>query len=157
VIAGESKSASAFRRLGIIYVHSQCRTTEGIWIASDPFLRLEVSASPVALGEAVFAALGASQSGVSHPPRECNLFQPMLKLSGTKNWSSFVRNTICVGIASEDAARIEFTPYRNLGPKEGFEPASTEALSLPISSSAVEIGAALLQALDWAEGLNSRS
>jgi hypothetical protein len=74
----------------------------------------------------------------------------MLELAGVKSWADFMRDAASLGL-EVDGKWLKITPYRNLGPKEGFEPAPERAIEVPVESSPAEIGAAIDEALTRCE------
>jgi hypothetical protein len=73
---------------------------------------------------------------------------PIYSLAGVKSWDAFATAAKCVGIALQDNS-ITFTPYRNLGAKEGFERIKGKDRSCPPESA--EIGITLMLAFDDVE------
>jgi hypothetical protein len=74
----------------------------------------------------------------------------MLTLAGVKDWASFMRGTACVTVEG-DEERLKFTPQKNLGPREGYEPFSKETFEIPANSSACQIGLALERVFTFCE------
>jgi hypothetical protein len=134
------RSAAAYLRGGKWFLHSDSKTTDGVWIASAPFLYSD--SNPESLGEIVVKTLLGSSEDVPHPTNWSKVFSPMLDLSGCKSWNAFTKGASLVSIEM-DGASISLTPYRNLGPKEGFEPIEVELVLFPLNTSAIELGEAL--------------
>ncbi len=137
------RSAKAYRRSGKWIFHSDCQTTAGVWIASPPFL--SSGEIPGELGACVSQTLNGSMEGVPHPTEWGKLFSPVLELAGVKTWPTFVKGALLVGIEMEGDA-ITLTPHCNEGPKEGFDPLESQAVTLAASATPGEIGEALLKA-----------
>jgi hypothetical protein len=140
------KSAAVFSRNGVLYFHSQSRTTAGVWIATSPFLRIEPDGSPARKGEAAVEALRASQDGVPHPTNWNGLLTPLLELAGVKSWSTFMKGAKSLGLEVEGDG-LKMVPTRNLGPKEGFEAVPEQTVEIPFSSSPDQVGMALDEAM----------
>ncbi len=135
------QSAAAYRRSGRWYFHSESKTTDGVWIASQPFLSSDQES--INVGDCAKQALAMSTEGVGHPTEWSGLFTPMLDLAGVKSWSTFSRGAELVGIEMEGNL-IKLIPHRNLGPKEGFEPVVSDAIDLPSEASCEDIGNAII-------------
>jgi hypothetical protein len=135
------QSAVAYRRKRKWYFHSEIKTTDGVWVATHPFLSSEQESLDV--GDRAKQALAKSTEGVSHPIDWSGLFTPMLDLAGVKSWSSFSRGAELVGIEMEGNS-IKLIPHRNLGPNEGFEPIVGDAIHLPSDASCEDIGNAII-------------
>jgi hypothetical protein len=135
------KSAKAYRRDGKWYIHSDCQTTAGVWIASAPYLASDND--PSALGGAILRALEASAIGVPHPTDWGNIFSPVLDLAGVKSWATFVKGASLVGIEA-NGPKIVLTPHHNQGPKEGFDPLENQHIQIPAEASVSDLGQAAL-------------
>jgi len=70
---------------------------------------------------------------------------PIPKLAGVKSWNTFVKNARCVNVKVA-GGKVLFTPSRNKGPKQYFEPIVDDAVELPVGSSEELIGDALREA-----------
>jgi hypothetical protein len=134
------KAATVYRRGGCIVVHSSSRTTSGFWIAAPPFLRLEETDSqPLALGDAIMAALTGSNSPVPPPLSWRGLLKPLLEQACVKSWETFVKNAHSVEVLFENN-QFTIIPNRNLGPSEGFEPIDEKSVIVPVGISTTELG-----------------
>lgn len=142
------KSASVYQRRDGTYFHSSSQTTAGVWIATAPFLKVELGRKQTALGEAALVVLNASQESIPHPKPEkwSGIFAPMLELAGVKSWATFMSNAACLSLEAE-SGRLKIIPKRNLGPKEGFESVPENAVELLLESSPDQIGTAIEEAL----------
>ena len=134
-------SAKAYRRSGKWYFHAENKTTDGVWIASPPFLHSD--GDSFHLGSCAKCALAHSAEGVVHPTEWKHIFTPMLDLAGVKSWNIFARGAELVGIEMEGHT-IKLTPHRNLGPKEGFDPVADLAIRLRTDASHEDLGNAVL-------------
>jgi hypothetical protein len=114
------KRATAYRRKGHFVVHASARTTDGVWILTDPCVKLDQSRSDEDLGEATRAAISASRAGVPHPRNLAELLDPLLRQAGVKTWSAFAKTATCAEI--EATGKVSVIPTRNLGVDEGFQP-----------------------------------
>jgi hypothetical protein len=149
------KQACAYLRKDKVILGPVSVTTAGVGVAVEPFLCIEVE-NIGELGKGVLATLEKSQHGVPHPKQDQwkALLAPMLKAAGVKSWSSFTksaRNSAykCVAIRFE-ANQVLFQPFRNLGPRGGFEelPSGRARTSAPTD---LEVGSTLLAAFADAE------
>lgn len=112
--------ATAYYINGEVLLHPSSRTTVGVWILSEPVTSC-VPTRVLELRENILNALDQSKDNVRHPTNWKGLFAPILKMSGTKTLGEFMRLAKCVEI-DRQGDLIVFTPTRNLGVKEGFEP-----------------------------------
>src|SRR5664280_101765 len=114
------KRAIAYKRADEIFLHASSMTTAGVWIISLPVLTCNLN-DRARLSGYIAEALEGSKEGVSHPTSWKGLFDPVLELAGVKSWSAFAKPAKCVQIELE-SDQVRFTPTKNLGPKEGFQP-----------------------------------
>jgi hypothetical protein len=112
--------ADAYEWRGRIFLHAYSKTTVGLSVLSQPVLAADPR-DPSELGRAILLALAGSKKGVPHPSIWENVSAPLLELAGAKSRSAFFRSARCVDIKCE-GDRVTFTPMRNLGTREGYEP-----------------------------------
>jgi hypothetical protein len=136
------KSATAYKKGNALYLHSSSKTTAGVWIATPPFVKVEMDSTASAKGEAVIQALNASEEGVPHPTNWNGRIDPLLDLAGVKTWATFMKNAVCVDVES-DGEQLKLIPMRNLGPKDGFEPVLENTVALSFHSSPDQVGTEL--------------
>jgi hypothetical protein len=136
------KRATAYKRGDRILLHASSKTIDGVWVLTAPVLTEDRNNS-VRLGKAVLDALDGSKEGIDHPTSWTGVFDPVLRLAGVKSWNAFTRSAKCVEIEF-GTNQVTFVPTKNLGPKDGFEPLSTEVRTSPPECNAV--GMALLSA-----------
>jgi Immunity protein Imm1 len=82
------RQATAYRRMEHLFVHSSSRTTDGVWILSEPCIKLDEECTDGDLGAAVQACLQGSRTGVPHPTSWGHLLDPLLVLAGEKSWGT---------------------------------------------------------------------
>jgi hypothetical protein len=142
------KAATAYQKSDGIYLHSSSQTTAGVWVANSPFLKVGVDDSQSAKGHAVVAVVNASSKGIPHPKQEewSGVFAPMLELAAVKSLKAFEKDAVCCGLEVEEE-RLSIIPHRKLGRNQGYEPIADKTVKLAFGSSAVEIGAALEEAM----------
>lgn len=143
------KLATVYERKGRLIVQPSSKTTAGIWILQEPVLSTSADADAGEVGALVRQALESSQADVPHPTRWAGLVQPLLKAAGVRSYKTFVNGARGIDVYQEGET-ISFTPFRNLGHKEGFEPISEKELESK-SPGAAEIGRLVRQCLVTAE------
>jgi hypothetical protein len=139
--------AVVYKRGRTFFFGACCRTTEGVWIDSPPFLALDAGASADAVGEAVARVLAGSTTGVRHPLPEEVVGAELLHLAGARSHSAFERGAVCANVERGSDA-LRFTPTRSLAKKGGFVPNLDDAFALPPDAPAEDVGAATLRALE---------
>ena len=90
--------ASAYERGGYIFLSPSSLTEGGLWVGSEPLVKLE-------------QALNNSKVGVPHPARHEweAVAKPLLDLAGVKTWDQFAQNsTLCE--VERTAGTIRFIP-----------------------------------------------
>lgn len=146
----QEPSSQIFRREDRFIVHSQSKTTVGVWIACDPFITLPMDMPNEGLGKAVLAGLEHSVESVPHPNRSelRKIASPLLKAAAVRSWKAFCYNTILVA-ARQRGQNIFLVPYENRGSKGGFVEKQGYDLAVPLGS-ADKIGAMLREAMKLA-------
>jgi hypothetical protein len=145
------KAASSYLKNGKIYIHPSSKTTAGVWILSEPVIVLDCKESSKNLGSAVIDALNSSKEQMPHPTTWKSIFDPILKLSGSKSWNNFVKSTRCVEIELDENI-ICFIPTLNQGEKEGFSQLSSKKISVnSLSVTYDKMGECLLEVFNNCE------
>jgi hypothetical protein len=142
-------SAAVYELKDRILVHSWQQTTAGLGIASEPYIGLPRDAGPEALGNSILSALKKSGQTVPHPTTWKGLDKPRLEAAGVKSEKAFQTGARSVSVERGQAFRLE--PSRNGGSEgdtKGFEPLPDLSMSLPLSSTATEIGQAIRACLE---------
>jgi hypothetical protein len=142
--------ATACKRKDAWYFHSDSRTTDGVWVATEPFLKLAPDASPASIGKTVLSVLEASQTDVPHPKDWNAVYYPIPEMAGVKSWTTFMKGSMLLTIEA-DGGVLVITPTKNLGPKEGHVPFENRVLRLPEISAPDVIGAAIQDAIAQCE------
>ncbi|WP_137865122.1 MULTISPECIES: hypothetical protein [unclassified Sphingomonas] len=142
-----SKSATIYRRKGVLFIAASHKTEAGFWIADQETSVVE-GGDESGIQKAVAAALVSSRSGVPTPAPDANLIGSLLSKAGVSSWSTFSKIARCVDVHLKDG-RIQVTPYRNMGGSEGFDPMTDNVLELPEGSP--DLGKAVLAAFEVAE------
>jgi len=123
--------ATVYKRKGAYYVHSDSQTTDGVWIAVRPFLRISVEEGAAALVSAMKDALRSSRTNIEHPTNWDSIEYPIPELAGVKSWATFMRNACCLSVKA-DGGKLLLIPNRNMGPKEGFKALPEKTLDMPL-------------------------
>ncbi len=130
------------------FIYPLRKTTAGVWLASPEYVSIALSALDKDLGAAVLAALPQSDGVVPHPTSWTEVSTSRLRAAGAKSEKAFMTDARLVSIKCTDS--IELEPNVNggaSGPQRGFSPIPGRSSSLPISSSAEDVGAAIRQSL----------
>lgn len=139
------KRATICRRKAQFFMHASARTTEGVWIFTEPCLKLNENCSDQEVGAAVCSALGGSRTDVAHPRSWTGLLGPLLTLAGVKSWTTFVKNAICAEIEETDG-KVAVIPTKNLGVDQGFQADPSRAITVD-GEALAELGASVRRAL----------
>jgi len=141
-------SAALYQLRDRIFIHPWQKTTDGLGIASEPYVSLPLDTHELA--SAVLAALAQSGKTVPHPTSWKGQDAALLKAAGARSQRAFQSGSRYVYV-ERDGRTLRLEPSRNGGTKgdeKGFHPLPELAASLPLDSSAEAIGAALRAALD---------
>jgi hypothetical protein len=135
------KHASVYCKKDGWYVRADSQTTIGVYIASAPYLKLAIDASPEDLGKAVQSALEGSQAGVPHPTEWDHIIRPMYELAKVKTWGRFAKDACYVSVEF-DGDRFTIKPWSK-DQHMNFGSMSNDGVQLPRDASAAEIGDAV--------------
>jgi hypothetical protein len=133
-----TRKATVYMRRQQFLIHALSKTTDGVWILSEPCSALAIECDDRGLGTAIRRTLEGSLPEVPHPSSWNKVFEPMLRLAGVKTWKAFATGSACIQIET-DGNQVVLIPQTNRGPKEGFEPDLSRAATLE-SASAEELG-----------------
>ena len=104
------------------------RTATGLQLEVEP-RALQADANAEEVAASLLSALHASEP-TAVPPRDWKgVFDPFLRAAGVKNYKAFMAAARSVNVDEQDGEFV-VTPNRNLGPREGFEPITSESLRL---------------------------
>jgi hypothetical protein len=142
------KMATAYQRNGRVFLHSNSKTTAGVWIMTKPVLAA-TSTDATELGRCVISVLNGSHEGIAHPMSWKGLFEPMLQLVGVKTLKEFMKLCKCVEIQF-DEERIYFLPTKNLGVTGGFEPLEARLGPVLVGDQCI-LGEVLSSTFDYAQ------
>ena len=137
------KACGVYFRGQDIYVSSSSRTMNGLWIDSEPRMKLEgANDSPQTLGVAVLQALAASQRGVPDPEDLRSVGKEFLTFVGFKSLASFEKQASFFQLTLDDKeSEITVEPTTH-GSRGGFEFIGQE---IKCGVAPQEIGATLLK------------
>ena len=107
------QQCDVFFRPESIFVCCSLQTVDGIWIGSDPVVKLPPNASPEVLGKATIEILGASRGGVPRPASPALPTKQFLKKVGFRSWKEFSRSAVNL-IVSFDGTKVEIMPMEEL-------------------------------------------
>jgi hypothetical protein len=142
--------AAMYSRQKDFVIQTECRTTAGVWIGSEPVQVLANESDIATVAQAVRIALAASRDGVAHPTDWKAVLQPHLNGAKIKSWSAFQKSAKMVGIEMS-GAELRIVPSRNggtSGDDKGYHPLPEAAIVLATGCSDAELGSALRQALE---------
>jgi hypothetical protein len=139
--------AGAYEWQGRIFLHPDSKTTAGLWVGGEPVSSCDPG-NPIELGRAILSALAASREGVPHPSIWGDTTAPLRKCAGAKSSRAFFGSARHVSIELRND-RVTFTPYQNLGPRDGYRPIKGKDRTSLANDS--ELGAALLSAFQDTE------
>ena len=142
-----SKLASVYRRKGVLFVVASHKTEAGFWVG-DAKIAVVESGDEGGILTAVAEALALSRNNVPTPPRDADLVGSLLATAGVSSWNTFAKLAKCVDVHLKDG-RLEITPYRNMGGRNGFDPMTDRSVRLTEGSP--DLGKAVLAALEVAE------
>jgi hypothetical protein len=138
-------SAAIYRLKDRVLIHPWQRTTMGLSIASEPYVSLPLDADTKALGDSVLEALSLSGRTVPHPASWKGLGTARLDAAGVKSERAFALGARSLS-AEREAQGFRIEPSRNggaSGDAKGFAPLPELGMSLPLTSSAETLGAAI--------------
>jgi hypothetical protein len=138
--------ASIYERDGKWYVRPKGYTVTGLWIGTSPLIELDARDTRDRKGEAVLGALSASQHGIPTPSDGNTVAVPLLEAAKVRSWSEFMKKARSVHVERE-GERLKVMPYRKRDRTGAQEGIPDEAVELPITASAKEVGAAVEEAL----------
>jgi hypothetical protein len=138
-------SAAIYQLKDRMLIHPWQRTTMGLSMACEPYFSLPLDADAKALGDAALKALSLSGRTVPHPSSWNGLGAARLKAAGVKSEKAFQLGARSL-TAEREAQGFRIEPSRNggaIGDSKGFEPLPELSMSLPLTSNAEALGAAI--------------
>lgn len=134
---------SIYKKNDTYYAHADSKTKAGFWVADEPFFSFSPSDD---IHEMITKALRGSKLDKETPPRDANLFEPVLLMAKVRSYSTFMKKAklVCVKLNDKE---FSFVPYKNEGGKNGFKPKNDEAIKINESGN---IQSAFLEAFERA-------
>jgi len=116
------KSATLYERKGKLLFHASSRTTDGVWVCSEPIAMIDGALTAAEKGRVLMDVLDGSRTGVAHPSPSSwpRVFDSVLELAEVKSMRTFSRAAKCCFVRF-DAGSLSITPTRNGGSVGGFE------------------------------------
>jgi len=143
--AGSKRSAAIYLLKDRVLLHPWQKTTDGLGIASEPYIVAPKDADNLHLGEILLRVLSASGQTVPHPKEWTGLSKPRLHAAGVKSESAFHSGALNTSVTWQGDT-LSFIPTSNgggSGPNRGFYPLPESSSSVAAGAGAEEIGAAL--------------
>lgn len=136
------KSCQVFFKGPVAFVFTQCTTTSGLGITTEPMFRAKHDA-PAELGDVVMKCLAASRGNVPEPHDFPSLARNMVRFAGEKSWARFVNNAILreVWFDGTHARIVPFVP----GERGSFDGRADQ--SIQCAYDPLEIARCLLQSI----------
>ena len=141
-----TKLATVDRRENELYVRAYSRTHDGLWIASEPVVKIRSDAEKMDIAHAIRCALENSKTGVDMPENWSALVKPLLKAAGLRSAASFFRNAVSCHVEQNEGC-IKLTPTENDG-KGYFEALVEHEIVITADCHADALADAVIKALD---------
>lgn len=140
------KTAGIYQRKDALYIRASVRTEDFLWIEDGPCTKLDETVPPSEVGDALLEALSRSGRVVPHPTewKSGDEDNPILQAAGIKRWSTFRKGSRCLSISLRE--ELSLIPTVNEG-SQGFGHLPDDAVHLPTTATALEVGEAVQQAL----------
>jgi hypothetical protein len=129
-------------------VHSQHRTTAGVWVASAPAFRVHREELATVLVKTVRVAVSSSEDGIPHPSEWKGVGAPVLEVARVRSWTALQRASCLCGVEATEEGLI-VVPTRNggvTGGDRGFHHLRNLAIRVTDSDSGDDLLQALLRA-----------
>jgi hypothetical protein len=131
-----------------LYLHPSAFTDMGVLIAIPPFVHLRYEEKRDLLWSAVTDLLKVSGGTVPHPS-SWNQLDPLIEISGCKNWREFARNSL---FCTVDIVQGQYCFTPGLWDGKGFEGMKSMAVVLELDTKADDFTEALLALFDRLSG-----
>ena len=147
--------AGVYRTSTTILLHPTARTRSGLTVSVPPVRRLPLDADPLQVGHTLRELLGSPQSMV--PPDDWKARAPIgeefLKQAGYGSWKRLDEGARYCWIEAKDGT-VTLTPLRNggrRGDRKGFQPFGAPIITVKEGGPEVDLGAAVIEALNRCE------
>lgn len=129
-----------------VFVISSVSTPEGIYVSSDPKLKLRSDDGPLRIGQAIMSCLDHPVDQISYPDVEGRkmLTQDLLRFLDKKSWNQFARSARLVSVSKTKDNRVKIVPHYR-GEQSAFFPQPERAILC--ANAASSIGEAALRLL----------
>lgn len=105
------RAAAAYLFEEGIFVHPRDFTVAGMWIFSEPVVRVALTAPNRDKGVALMTAIEQSRREVPHPPSWTGLTRPLERALNVRSWAELARRAKLCEVTLDGAA-LTFMPYR---------------------------------------------
>jgi hypothetical protein len=129
-------------------IYPNLKTTDGVYLASEPYVTLELSSSARSIGVAVLGALADAAAVIPHPKSWSDVAAARLAAAGVKSERQFQLSSALVEVTRRNGT-LEVSPTSNggaSGPDKGFH--RLEAGVAASANDPSELGEAILQAFE---------
>ncbi len=114
----KSKYATIYKSKDMYILHSDSYSTVGVLLATEPFLKLEVSSEKAELSEAIKLVISASKDNIPHPTNfngSASQYAKSMGCTVKKLHDAFM----CCAL-EDDGMNITVIPTMNKGSKNGW-------------------------------------
>ena len=143
----KSKEAyvSVYKRDNGYILHANKLSTDGVWISTEPCVKLDLETEKEEIGRKVIDLLKESEGRIEHPTEFKGLFNFVLKVAQVRSYKKFMEHCIHCGVFLKGKV-ITFMPYKNDN-RKGFEQITEESESIKFNSQSDEYGKTLFNCL----------
>ena len=151
------RGASIYASQTALVILAEATTDAGFTLASLPVERLSSPADEATIGAAVLRVLAGCPVSVQAPSRDeyTERLAPVWRAAGVRSWQALARNAVLCQIREREGT-ITLLPTRHggmRGPDRGFHELPEQALKVQTNATALELGAAIREALHRCVGL----
>ncbi len=144
--------ASLMIKTDCLLFNSDFQTVTGLWLASEPFIRIDKNSSLKLIVETLFEVLNSSRVGILHPTDWTGSTKAYVHSMGYKSLKKLYEDAKSLTISKEGSV-IEFFPYRVEfeRSKKYFAGIPNSSVKVDSSESVERIYAALMEAISRCE------
>jgi len=139
------KSASAYMSAQEWIFHSDSKTTAGVDLATEPFIKIKSPFTAYDVVEAIKQVLNAGKINIPHPTDwkvQAESYDRNMGYSSKK-----LQKTFAYCMIEMDESFLYFTPTNNFGPNKGYTFLPAHRIKVENSSSTEDIYDAFLRAM----------
>lgn len=140
---------SVYKRGDGYILHPNKRSTAGVWVSTEPCIRVELNADRAVIGKQIFDLLAQCEGTVEHPKNLKDGFGFVLQFAKVRSYKQFMNNCKHCGIFLR-GDKICFYPYRNEHSR-GFHQLIDAMQTIDYHSSEDEYGERLLSCINNSE------